>query len=400
LNCLGGRKIVVLDAVRDDASGLNTPEDVDAFVLGLTLFGTGGGGPPERGRAFLLEHVENGRPIRWTPLESLPADAWTCSVFGMGSIAPHDPMPDEERRRLGFGDQRHSRPGVQAVEELAAYLKVDITALVPFELGGFNTTVAIDAAVRMGLPVLDGDFAGRAVPEMSQALPAILGYPTWPLAICDNWGSTLILKDAPSPAIAERLGKMISIVTKTPMVTATCAHAAFPLQAARLPQAMVPGSLSQALRVGRRVFQARAEGQDPVEAAREALDGWVLFRGRVSGRDWQSIDGYMMGSTRLWGDREWKGVQGSIWFKNENHVLLLNDAPAALSPDLIMVVNDATGEPRTNTVLAPDDRVAVLGARADQRFRTGAPLAETEPRHYGFLLDYQPIEVLAGRHAR
>ena len=45
--------------------------------------------------------------------------------------------------------------------------------------------------------------------------------------------------------------------------------------------------------------------------------------------------------------------------------------------------------------IAEGERVAVLGCRADQRYRQGAPLAETEPRHYGFDLPYQPIERIA-----
>jgi hypothetical protein len=36
---------------------------------------------------------------------------------------------------------------------------------------------------------------------------------------------------------------------------------------------------------------------DPVRAAADAVDGWVVFRGRVTEKQWESRDGYMFGET-------------------------------------------------------------------------------------------------------
>ena len=59
-----------------------------------------------------------------------------------------------------------AKPFVEAVRELTAYTGNRIDAIVPFELGAWNTTAPMDAALRLGIKVVDGDYAGRAIPEL------------------------------------------------------------------------------------------------------------------------------------------------------------------------------------------------------------------------------------------
>jgi DUF917 family protein len=151
------------------------------------------------------------------------------------------------------------------------------------------------------------------------------------------------------------------------------------------------------LEIGRGILEARAAGQDPVRAACRALGGWLLFRGTVASKEWASVDGYMIGSIHLSGHGEFDGTSARIWFKNENHVLWVDEQPRAMSPDLIMVVVEENAEPQTNTALAEGKQVAVLGCRANERFHYGKPLAEMEPRHYGMDLTYEPLDVLIAR---
>ena len=64
-----------------------------------------------------------------------------------------------------------------------------------------------------------------------------------------------------------------------------------------------------------------------------------------------------------------------------------------------MVMDAGTGAPYTNADLPEGARVAVLGAPADARLRTPQAVARLGPRHYGYDLDYVPIEaqVASGR---
>ncbi len=378
---------------------VRTVEDVHDLVHGLTLLGTGGGGRPEQGLESLLPHVQAGGAVSWADPNAIPDDAWVCSTFGMGSIAPTKSLSTEERRALGYpAEWTVARPMVRAVRELEAYTGKKVAAIVPFELGAGNTATPMDAAVHVGAAIVDGDFAGRAIPELCQTSAAIAGMSFAPGAIVDPWGNVLLVKQTASELLTERIGKLVSIATKLPDMKASCAHAGFLMSGKDLKRVAVPGGITRALAVGRAIRAAKARGADPVAAAAEALGGWVLFRGRVAKKEWESRDGYMYGTTTVEGEGADARHTLRVWFKNENHVTWRDGTPWVLSPDLIMTIG-ADGTPYTNTLLPEGARIGVVGAVADPRLRTPAALDLLGPRHYGYDLAYTPIEELVRRSA-
>ena len=375
---------------------VRTVEDVHALVDGLTLLGTGGGGRPEQGLESLLPHVQGGRSVAWVSPEAIPDDAWVCSTFGMGSIAPAKSLSGAERRALGYPEEwTVAKPMVRAVQELAAYTGKRIAAILPFELGAGNIGTPMDAAVSVGAAIVDGDCAGRAIPELSQASAAVMGIRFAPGAIADPWGNVLLVKQTASEMLTERIGKLVSLATKLPDMKASCAHAGFLMTGKDLKRVAVPGGITRALAVGRAIRAAKRDG-DPVAAAAQALGGWVLFRGRVTKKEWESRDGYMYGTTTLEGEGNDKGHVLRVWFKNENHVTWRDGRPWVLSPDLLRTLG-ADGTPYTNTLLPEGASIGVVGATADARLRTPAALELLGPRHYGHDLDYTPIETLVRR---
>ena len=376
---------------------LRTVEDVHDLIRGLALLGTGGGGRPDVGLEYLLPHVAPGKHVAWESPAEIPDDAWVCSVFGMGSIAPTKTLSVQERVALGYpAEWRVPKPMVRAVEELSAYTGKRISAIVPFELGAGNTAAPMDAALRLGLTIVDGDCAGRAIPELAQTTAALAGFTFAPGTVADPWGTLLIVKETPSDLLAERVGKMISVATKLPDMKAPCAHAGFLMRGRDLKSMVVSGGLGRALGVGRAIGEAVAAGRDPVAAAAAALDGWVLFRGAVAKKEWESRDGYMYGTTTLDGVDADRGHTLAVWFKNENHIVWRDGPPWVTSPDLIMLMDAASGEPYTNTALPEGARVGVVGARADLKLRTPRAIELLGPRHYGYEIDYRPIEQLMG----
>ena len=378
---------------------VRTVEDVHDLVHGLTLLGTGGGGRPEQGLESLLPHVQAGGAVSWADPNAIPDDAWVCSTFGMGSIAPTKSLSPEERRALGYpAEWTVARPMVRAVRELEGYTGKKVAAIVPFELGAGNTATPMDAAMHVGAAIVDGDFAGRAIPELCQTSAAIAGMSFAPGAIVDPWGNVLLVKQTASELLTERIGKLVSIATKLPDMKASCAHAGFLMSGKDLKRVAVPGGITRALAVGRAIRAAKARGADPVAAAAEALGGWVLFRGRVAKKEWESRDGYMYGTTTVDGEGADARHTLRVWFKNENHVTWRDGAPWVLSPDLIMTIG-ADGTPYTNTLLPEGARIGVVGAVADPRLRTPAALDLLGPRHYGYDLAYTPIEELIRRSA-
>lgn len=368
---------------------LTSITDIDDFVRGVTYFGTGGGGRPEDGRALLLACLENNLPIQWVDVGSLPDEAWGCMIFGMGSIAPGEP---KDKAPFGLTTKTVARPMAEAVRKLSEYAGVNIEIVTAFELGGSNTPKVIDAGLRLGVLIPDGDFCGRAVPELSQTTASIAGIPATPIAICDDWGNSIIVQNAATLDAAEGIGKMISIVTKAPDLKATCAHAAYLMRGHQIKQLLVPGTFSRSLQVGRAIREARESGKDPVAAAAAAGGGKCIFRGEITSLDWVSEEGYMTGTVTIRGGGASDGSQMGIWFRNENHLASLDGKSLVMSPDLIHVVLAESGEPLTNTKLAPGLNVAVIAA-PNCLYRTPEAIKALGPEHFGLNVEYTPFDL-------
>ena len=75
---------------------------------------------------------------------------------------------DRRKADLGLVEKTEPRVLVRAVRELEKELGIEIAAIVPVELGGLNCPAPVDAAAQMGKKLVDGDLAGRAVPEVAQ----------------------------------------------------------------------------------------------------------------------------------------------------------------------------------------------------------------------------------------
>lgn len=366
---------------------IGTRLDVEDFVRGLTFYGTGGGGRPEDGIRHLEECLEAGLEVSWIDPDSLPDDAWACTVFGMGSIAPAN-VPGQAP--YGLTGKRVKFPMVEALRELEACTGVKVEVIVPFELGGANTPKAMSAAYRVGAKVTDGDLCGRAVPELTQTKAALMGIPAVPVTIADDWGNVILVKEAPTLAAIEAVGKMISTVSKAPDPAATCAHAAYLMKTGDLKKCIVKGTLSKSLELGRAIREAREGGRDAVEVICATAGGRLLFRGTVARKEWKSERGYMFGTLIIEGSGDFGGQRLEIWFKNENHVAWRDGVPVCMSPDLITVVTEDAGEPVTNTVVAQGQHVAVIGV-PNPDYRTKEGIDALGPSHFGLAVEYIPL---------
>jgi len=353
--------------------------------------GTGGGGSVEWGTEMLVAALDEGLSIEWVDISEIPDDAWTCTPYGMGSIAPSSPETQEAIARLGLVDKLGHRAMEAAVQELGKYAGVEIGAIVPAELGAGNTPAPLITGVRLGIPVVDGDYAGRAIPEEMQGTPYLYHKDSFPLASVDMWGNVIILKEACSPHMLERIGKMMAVAA-----FGMCNIAATLLSGREMKEVIVPGTLTKCLRLGRVIRQAREQGDDPIQAAIEHTGGWLLFEGEVTGKDWEDRDGYMFGTTHIKGTGDYAGHTLDVWFENENHVSWLDGEPYVCSPDLVTIVDRETGEGITNTDIDAGHRVAVVGIKGLEAFRSERGLAAAGPRYFGFDIDYVPIEEQMG----
>jgi DUF917 family protein len=369
---------------------LENLQDCEDFVRGCLFMGTGGGGSVEWGMDMLRDALKDGLALEWVDADDIPDDACTVTPYGMGSIAPMSQETLDEIERLGLEDKLGDRSMEAAVTELGKHLGQAVGCIVAAELGAGNTSAPLVTGARLGIPVVDGDYAGRAIPDEMQGTPYLYGKHSWPFASVDKWGNVAIVAYTVSPHMLERIGKMLAVAAYGGTTLA-----ATPLPGSEMKEILVPGTLTKSLALGRAMHQAGERGEDPIDAALQVTGGWRLFDGIVSSKEWEDRDGYMFGTTHILGKGDYQGQKLDVWFKNENHVSWLDGIPWVCSPDLLTLAYKDSGEGTTNTLIKAGDEVVAVGMQGLESFRTQFGLDEAAgPRYFGFDIDYVPIEEL------
>jgi len=369
---------------------LKTREEVEDFVRGCTFYGTGGGGLPANGVESLMSELDKGNKVGWVDISEIPDDALTVCPYLMGSIAPH--TPEVVKEMDGFGltvsvNKEKDRLG-KAIQQLAKFTGKKIDAVVAIELGGANTPGPIAAGNVNGIPCVDGDYTGRAIPEIPQTTPYINEKNLMPIASVDEFGNTCFIEEAINYRVAERIGKLIASAAY-----GLAGQAGFLLTGKEMKEIIIPGTLTECYEVGKKIRESREAGICPVSAVVEMLDGYLMAMGKVTAKETEDRQ-YYWGTHTIEGAGDFEGKTYKIWFKNENHVMWEDDVPVITSPDMIIVVDANTGEPFANPILDVGDEVAVIGLRARDVFRTERGIGILGPRYFEFDFDYVPVEDL------
>lgn len=365
---------------------LSTVQDLEDLVRGFMIYATGGGGSPEKGLKFLKETLEETGYIDIIDPEDLSDNAIVCTCFYMGSVAPRTQEVIEKLKERGLAEKKYDRVLPEAVLALERLLGKKVEAIVPVEIGGLNTAAPIDTAARTGKYIINGDYAGRAVPELPQITPSIYEKTPYPMSSVDEYGNTVFIEKTVNTVCAEYLGKQIST-----LALGLVGQTSYTMTAKEMKEIIIPGTLTKCLEVGRAIREAKENGEDPVKVAVEKTNGWLLFKGEVLKKEWKDEAGYLWGTTYIKGLEEFEGQNMKIWFKNENHITWLNDEVYVTSPDIISVLYSNTGEGTTNTDLKKGDLVSVIGI-AHEKYRNDKALRVLEPKWFGFDYDYRPIE--------
>jgi DUF917 family protein len=373
---------------------LTTLQDCEDFLEGSLWLATGGGGSYDGGMQLFKEIINEGLPLEWVDVENIPDDTWTATVGLHGSIAPLTERIFAEIERAGLVEADGDWYIVRAVKELGKYMGHEYTCIVPAELGPESAAITLAVGARMGAAVVDGDYIGRAVPEETQSTYCLFGKQGMFFTSVDPWGNITVVKKAVNPHSLERLAKMLAVAAYG--VTAV---AGIPLRGREMKEILVPGTLTRCLKIGRALRRAREEGSDPVAAGLEAAPGWLLFEGTVIKIETEDRDGYLFGTITIEGEGDRTGQEMRVWFKNENQATWLNGDPWVCSPDLVSITHRDSGRGIYNAEIKEGNRVAVIGIRGLDWFRTAAGLAITAPRYFGLNIDYVPIEDLMERVA-
>lgn len=240
----------------------------------------------------------------------------------------------------------------------------------------------------LGLPLVDGDHVGRSVPELVQSSYYIKGLSLTPSAVTTVNGDLLLIKKYSSIESYEKIVRMLAeqgsgtvFVIDSPVNVKTASRVA------------VVGSVSRAIGLGESVEKARAKGLETAKVVAEKLSGYTIFKGRIKSHDLREEKGFLTGNVLVEGIGDHRGRSLKIWVKNENIIAWINNQPIVLPPDLIVLIGE-DGYGVVNSEIAIERKVVVVAAPAPEVWRTPKGLEVLGPRHFGFDLDYVPVEKL------
>ena len=353
-----------------------TEEDVEHLIIGVTILGTGGGGNPEKGLSMLKNDLERGRRLAVASPSEVPNDALIVCPYFCGSIAP-----SKKSKTLVFED-----PMSIAFERMEKYLGKKVFAPVATELGGVNTAIPLHVASMMGLPLLDGDYVGRAAPELLQSSANIFGVSMLPSVAVSESGNVTIVERYASLDEYEGIVRSLSVVAGGFVAVVDTA-----VDGDTAKKILIKGTVSTSMEVGKTVKEANAAGKDAVAELATCLNGSLLFRGVVKKYEWEDRGGFLYGEAAYDGTEEWKGHQLKIWIKNENIVAWKDGQVAVTAPDLICVT-DEKGYGITNSELKEGMKSAVIAAKAPDVWLTPKGIELFGPKHFGFPFDYLPMK--------
>jgi DUF917 family protein len=337
-------------------------QQVEDIIRGATLLGAGGGGSAKTG--YLM--VEEIKDVVVVDPADVSDESMVVVVAGMGS-------PVVLLKEGWRGEE------VPALERMEKILCKKIDYIVPVETGGFNSISPLHAGAIKGLPVIDGDGAGRAIPELEQTTFNLGGVPVEPICLADSKGNSCALysKDA---KMGEDMARAI-----TTIFGMTAGIVCYPMTGKQLKETVIPGTLSTAEAVGKAIREAKEVGKDVVEAALKAMDGVLLVKGKVAKKTEEVKSGFDYGRIYV-GDV-------IVDYKNENMIAWKNNQPLVTVPDSICWLR-IDGEPLTNADIGEGMEVAVIGKRAHPKWiaLNGFKLVKHVLESIGYTGGYVPLK--------
>ncbi|MEA4986475.1 MAG: DUF917 domain-containing protein [Anaerovorax sp.] len=364
---------------------IKTLNEAKIFIQGCTFLGVGGGGNPEEGLKVLTKALEKKGEISWIDVDDISDDAIAICTFLMGSTAPLTKEKEQQMIELGLTDKKYPANMLNAIDEWEKYTGKKVDVVVALEVGGSNLPLPMSVARLLDKTIVDGDYAGRAIPEIFQISLMKENINFCPAVSFDKYGNVCIMKDAISLTIAERIGKYLSEVA-----FGSTALAGFPITGKQLKQLLVRGSITKANKIGTLLEQAKKQPENLSKLlAQENMK--KIFKGKVCKKDWKDEGGYYIGIHTLEGIDEYDGKQLKMYFKNETHIAWIDEEYVVSSPDLICTIEPNEIKPLRNDDIVLEQEIEVYILPCDPVLKDKKIIKYLEPKYFGFNIDYKPI---------
>jgi uncharacterized protein len=137
-------------------------EDLENIVRGACLLSSGGGGTYSSGmnllKAFTKGQYYDQDYVDYVDVDDLPDSSTDCGLVVAYMGAPK-----------AIAKLKYPEAGINAAKKVKELMEIKgqkLAYIVPVEIGSLSSIVACTVAAKLSIPVINGDGAGRAVPEL------------------------------------------------------------------------------------------------------------------------------------------------------------------------------------------------------------------------------------------
>ena len=308
-------------------------EDMQLIVNGASFLASGGGGGVASANDVIANIMSFAQEVAVVEANEVADSDQLLVVCGVG--APDAP-------NLNFKNS----PGY-ALQGLQSMTGDQFSYVLPIEVGAMNSMIPLLACAQYGIPMLDGDGAGRSVPQMSMCTYALQGFPV---------NQTLVVSEEDQqfplhPANATELEAQVRQVVSTKLADAGTVGT-WPVTGTQIKgaDAFVPGSLSLAKNIGNAMASST-----PLASVQALIDVYysdnliIMSEGTVTAATNKVEDGFDVGTITV---SDNQGMSVNLYFVNESLLATIdvNGQPASfiLGPDMICSMA-VSGAPMTNS---------------------------------------------------
>ncbi|WP_350274128.1 DUF917 domain-containing protein [Kribbella sp. HUAS MG21] len=346
--------------------------DLEALVVGVTLLGSGGGGDTGAFGRMLRRRLGAGELVLGDA-----ADVPGVSVSPIGVVGATSVLME----KLPGGGEFDA-----AVRAVSRWTGIEVTGLMPLEAGGLNGLTPLIAALDLGLPVVDADLMGRALPRLDQFSWAVAGRSLTPCALSEPSGQVVVVDNVDAAGLERAVRSFVAHTGGW----AVLALAPTPVEAAA--EDAVRGSLTRALALGRAHAQLEP-GSAPADVA-AGLGGRMLGSGRVEevGRHLIADGGAAFGRGSVCVVDAATRAVVRIETENEYLLALVDGRPVVTTPDLLCVLDRRTLQPLAVDAIRTGDEVVVVALPGPTWWRRPDRLPHVSPQAFGLTCPPQLLE--------
>lgn len=325
---------------------------IQDMIYGATLLGSGGGGACESGLAALQQYMDaheikclDDVSVRVMDVEEMDDSAYAACTAAMGAPTRFKEVLIAPYINGSFDNLRL----------MAGRMRREIKYSISVEIGGFNTLVPLLVAMEKGIPFIDADGAGRAVPALDTLLLHVNGLATSPLSVADNKGNAVSveLENAFDAKQGEAIGRNLCVAFHQ-----MAGLSGWMLKKNEIAKYLPVGSVRLCQNIGHVMREAGSSVAifEKLSAA-TGLECMELVRGEAFAASNEQASGFDKGFVKI------HGADGKEWtthFLNENLIVQRDGETVITAPDIICYCNADTGEPLSNAdIVSKEGKVLI-----------------------------------------